>query len=188
MIIGYARTSTVEQDAGLEAQERDLKAAGCERVYAEQVSAAVTKRPQLAEALRFVREGDTLVITKPDRMARSTADLLAIVKELESKKVNLRVLSMGGQTLDTASPTGKLMLTMLGAIATFERDLMLERQKEGIAKAKAERRYKGRAPTARNKAPEIQRLRSEGVRAPEIAERLGISERSVFRVLGATAP
>ncbi|RYF61461.1 MAG: recombinase family protein, partial [Comamonadaceae bacterium] len=106
-------------------------------------------------ALKFVREGDTLMATKPDRLARSVADLLAIIARLEGKGVSLVVLSMGGQRVDTASPTGRLMLTMLGAVAEFERSLMKERQVEGIAKARAEGRYRGRQPTARRKTDEV---------------------------------
>ena len=90
---------------------------------------------------------------------------------------------MGGHAVDTGTPTGRLMLTMLGAVAEFERALMLERQREGIAKAKAEGRYKGRAPTARRKAEEVRRLRAEGLKATEIAARLGIGRASVYRVL-----
>ena len=142
MLVGYGRTSTVEQEAGLEAQERDLRAAGCDKVFGERVS-SVAKRAQLEAALEFVRQGDTLVVAKLDRLARSVADLLGIVARLEAKGVALRVLAIGGQPLDTGTATGKLMLTMLGAVAEFERALMLERQREGIAKAKAEGRTRG---------------------------------------------
>lgn len=183
MLVGYARTSTVDQEAGLEAQERDLKITGCTKVFSEQVS-SVGRRSRLEAALEFVREGDTLVVTKPDRLARSVADLLAIVARLEAKGVGLKVLSMGGSEVNTGTPTGRLMLTMLGAVAEFERALMLERQREGIAKAKDAGKYKGRAPTARRKADEIQRLRADGVKPTEIAERLGIGRASVYRVLG----
>src|SRR6185312_9208129 len=158
MIVGYARVSTTEQEAGFEAQLRDLKAAGCEEVFSERISAAA-QRPRLADVIQFVRKGDTLIVTKLDRLARSTADLLAIVAKLEAKGVGLIVQSMGnGEPLDTRSPTGKLMLTVLGAVAEFERSLMLERQREGIQRAKAEGKYKGQAPTARAKAAEIVRL------------------------------
>jgi DNA invertase Pin-like site-specific DNA recombinase len=183
VLVGYARTSTVDQEAGLAAQERDLKAAGCERVFSERVS-SVAHRDRLESALDFVREGDVLVVAKPDRLARSTADLLAIVSRLEAKEVGLVVLSMGGQQVDTRTATGKLMLTVLAAIAAFERDLMLERQREGIAKAKAEGKYQGRAPTAQRQAEEARRLRAEGMHPLDIAERLGISRASVYRVLG----
>jgi DNA invertase Pin-like site-specific DNA recombinase len=99
-MIGYARTSTVEQDAGLEAQVRDLTTLGCVRLFSERVS-SVAKRDQLEAAISYVREGDTLVVTKPDRLARSVADLLAIIARLDAKGVALRVLSMGGQDVDT---------------------------------------------------------------------------------------
>ncbi len=192
MIVGYARTSTAEQEAGLEAQHRDLAAAGCEKVFAERVS-SVAKRDQLAAALDFTRDGDTLVVTKPDRLARSVADLLAIVAKLDGKGVALRILSMGGTALDTRNPTSKLMLTMLGAVAEFERALMLERQREGIAKAKDEGKYRGRVPTAQRQAAEVRKLKAEGVKPTAIAARLGIGRASVYRILGdageaATAP
>lgn len=182
MQIGYARTSTVEQEAGLEGQLRDLQAAGCEEVFSERVS-SVAKREKLAEALRFARKGDVLVVSKPDRLARSVADLLTIVGTLEAKGVALRVLSMGGSEVDTRNPTGKLMLTMLGAFAEFERALMLERQREGIAKAKDAGKFKGRAPTARRLAGTIAQLHREGVKPTEIAQRLGVSRSSVFAML-----
>ena len=183
MIVGYARTSTVEQEAGLEAQERDLLGIGCERVFAERVS-SVAKRAQMEAALDFVRKGDTLAVTKLDRLARSVADLLAIVARLDAKGVALRVLSMGGQPVDTGTATGKLMLTMLGAVAEFERALMLERQREGIAKAKSEGRYKGRVPTAQRQADAVLKLKAEGVKPTEIAQRLGMGRASVYRILG----
>lgn len=187
MLIGYARTSTVEQEAGLEAQARDLAAAGCERTFSERVS-SIGARAQLEAALSFARQGDTLVVTKPDRLARSVADLLGIIARMETKGVALRVLSMGGSEVDTNTPTGRLMLTMLGAVAEFERSLMLERQREGIAKAKAEGRYQGRAPTAQRQGEEVRRLKAEGVRPVEIARQLGIGRASVYRILGEQAP
>src|SRR4051794_21212288 len=105
MLVGYARTSTTDQEAGLEAQERDLIAAGAAKLFAERVSSAA-KRLRLDAALDFVREGDTIAVTKPDRLARSVSDLLAIVAQLEAKGVALRVLSMGGSEVDTGTPTG----------------------------------------------------------------------------------
>lgn len=184
MLVGYGRTSTTDQDAGLEAQQRDLRAAGCEKLFMEQVS-SVAKRRQLDALLEFVREGDTLVVTKLDRLARSVADLLNIVARLETKKVSLRVLSMSGsQPLDTSTAVGKLMLAVIGAVGQFEREMMLERQREGIAKARLEGRYRGRAPTARRQAAEIIRMKADGVRPTEIASKLGIGRASVYRVLG----
>jgi DNA invertase Pin-like site-specific DNA recombinase len=184
MIVGYARTSSAAQMAGLEAQIRDLQAAGCTKIFSEQVS-SVAERQQLEAALDFVREGDQYVCTKLDRLARSVSDLLAIVARLEQKNVGLRILSISGnQTLDTRSSTGKLVLSVLAAVSCVEREGMLERQREGIAKAKREGRYNGRAPTARRQAADIIRLKSEGVRPAEIARKLGIGRASVYRVLG----
>jgi DNA invertase Pin-like site-specific DNA recombinase len=183
MLIGYARTSTTEQVAGLEAQQRELTQAGCEKLFVEQLSSVATKRPQLDIALEFAREGDEFVVAKPDRLARSLEDLLAIERRLRTKGVSLSVLSMG---LNTGDATGRLLLQVMGAIAEFERTLMLERQREGVAKAKAEGKYKGRAPTAQVKAAEVVRLRGDGVKPTEIAKRLSIGRASVYRILSGT--
>ena len=180
-IIGYARTSTADQKAGLEAQLRDLQEAGCTKVFKEEVSSVdKSNRKELDRALDYVREGDTFVVTKLDRLARSVADLVTITDTLKHKGVALRILALN---LDTGTPTGELMLNMLGSIAQFERELMLERQREGIAKAKAEGKYKGRAPTAKRKAADVLRLKGEGKTVPEIVDALNISRASVFRIL-----
>jgi DNA invertase Pin-like site-specific DNA recombinase len=150
---------------------------------AQQVS-SVGERRQLEAALDYVREGDQFAVTKLDRLARSVGDLLAIVARLEAKGVSLRVLSMSGaQSLDTSTATGRPMLAVIGAVGQAERESMLERQREGIAKAKRDGRYKGRVPTARRQAAEVIRLRRAGFRPPEIASRLGIGRASVNRVL-----
>jgi DNA invertase Pin-like site-specific DNA recombinase len=181
MIIGYARTSTFDQTAGLEAQKSALAAAGVEKTFEETVS-SVDKdaRKQLTTAMDFAREGDVFVVTKLDRLARSMAHLLQIVETLEGKGVTLRILD---QNIDTGTPSGRLMLNLLGSIAQFEREVMLERQREGIAKAKAEGRYKGRKPTARSQGEEVRRLVAEGVPPTEVAKRLGIGRSSVYRAL-----
>ncbi|RAI37109.1 recombinase family protein [Rhodoplanes serenus] len=182
MLIGYARTSTTEQEAGLDAQLRDLTAAGCERLFSERVS-SVAPRAQLEAALGFVREGDTLVVTKLDRLARSVAKAWEIVERLEEKGTGLRILSLDGDTIDTRSATGKLILTIFAGFAQFEREMMLERQREGIAKAKAEGLYRGRKPTARAKAEEARRLHAAGKTVTEVAKALGIGRASVYRAL-----
>jgi DNA invertase Pin-like site-specific DNA recombinase len=181
MIVGYARTSTVEQEAGLEAQHRDLQAVGCERIFSEQVS-SVGKRAQLEEAISYVRQGDALVVTRLDRLARSVGHLGELVARLEAKDVSLRILAMG---VDTATPTGRLMVNLLGSIAQFEREVMLERQLEGIAKAKADGKYKGRKPTARARSAEIIELDLAGMTREAIAEKLGVGVASVYRMLRA---
>src|SRR4051812_4831284 len=130
MLVGYARTSTIDQAAGLAAQKRDLVDAGCEKILAEH-SSSVGDPDQLAKALEFVRKGDTLVATKVDRLARSTRHLWEIVEKLEARGVGLRVLNLGGETVDTKSATGRLILTIFAGFAQFEREMMLERQREG---------------------------------------------------------
>ena len=179
MLIGYARTSTLEQQAGLEAQRESLMAIGCERLWEEQTS-SVGLRAALRAALDYAREGDTIVVTKLDRLARSVRHLGEIVEELEAKNVGLRILNLG---LDTTNATGKLMLNVLGSVAQFEREMMLERQREGIRKAKEEGKYRGRKPTARLKAQEAQRLLAQGMTKRDIAKEIGVSERSVYRIL-----
>ena len=179
MRFGYPRTSTTDQNAGFEAQVRDLEAIGCEKIYQEQVSSVGT-RDELAVALDFVREGDTLVVTKLDRLARSTRHLNDIVDCLLEKGSHLQILDLG---IDNATPTGELVLTVIGGIAQFERQMMLERQREGIAKAKAAGKYKGRKPTARAKTQEVLELRSKGIKAAAIARELGIGQASVYRIL-----
>lgn len=182
MLVGYARTSTVEQHAGFLAQRRDLCATGCTKVFAEQVS-SVGHRDQLDAALEFLREGDTLVVCKLDRLARSTSHLLAIVELLDRKSVALRILDFGGSAVDTASPSGRLMLTMFAAMGQFEREMMLERQREGIAVAKAAGKYRGRAATARAQSAQVIALKTQGKGATEIATTLGIGRASVYRIL-----
>jgi DNA invertase Pin-like site-specific DNA recombinase len=184
MQVGYARTSTLDQTAGFEAQLTELAQAGCEKVFREQVS-SVAPRAQLEAALEFIREGDVLVICKLDRLARSTQHLLEIVDRVKRKGAHLNILNLG---MDTSTATGKLLLTVIGAIGQFEREMMLERQREGIAKAKTEGKYKGRAPTARAKAEQARALRAEGIGATEIAKRLNMGRASVYRVLTPTGP
>lgn len=182
MLIGYARTSTAEQVAGLEAQEAQLATTGCNKVFVEQAS-SVARRDGLTAALDYVRDGDTLVVTRLDRLARSTADLLGIVVTLEDKEVALRILDFGGSEVDTRSPTGRMLLTMFAAVAEFERAIMLERQRVGVAGARAEGKYNGCAPTARRKCGRVLALDAEGLGASAIAAEVGISRALVDRLL-----
>jgi DNA invertase Pin-like site-specific DNA recombinase len=179
MNVGYARTSTTDQEAGFEAQLRDLDAIGCEKVFREQVS-SVARRDQLEAAIDYLRGGDTLVVTKLDRLARSTRHLGEIMETLTDKSAHLKIMDLG---IDTGTATGELVVNLIGAIAQFERKMMLERQREGIAKAKSEGKYKGRKPTAKAKSDEVLRLKSEGVSATQIAKELGIGRASVYRIL-----
>ena len=183
-IIGFARTSTIDQKAGLESQIEELQGAGCTRIFSEQTSAVDRCRPQLEAALDWVRAGDVFVVTKPDRLARNVIDLLSIIERLRAKEVTVRILSMH---LCTASATSMLVLSVLGCVAQWERDEMLQRQRVGIAKARAAGKYKGRVPTARIKTPEVLRLKSEGRTVAEIAQETGISRASIYRAFAEAA-
>jgi DNA invertase Pin-like site-specific DNA recombinase len=181
MLIGYARTSTIDQKSGLDTQLDELQKIGCDKIFEEQVSSVdIEARTQLAATLEFIREGDTLVVTRLDRLARSVSHLMHILDDLTAKSAHLRILGLG---IDTAGPTGKLILTVLGGMAEFERGIMLERQREGIAKAKAAGKYKGRKPTARAKSKEVMELHGAGTGPSEIARQLGIGRASVYRII-----
>lgn len=151
-------------------------------MFSEQVS-SVAQRSELENAMKFVRSKDTLVITKLDRLARSTQHLLKIVDELKEKGVGLRILDFGGAAVDTHSPSGKLTLTMFAAMAQFEREMMLERQREGIAKAKAEGKYKGRRPVPEEKIAQVRTFKAEGMKPAEIARRTSLGRSTVYRLL-----
>lgn len=179
-VVAYARTSTLEQRAGLEAQIAQLEAAGATKVFFEHVSSVSTVRPRLAEALAYVREHDTFIVTSADRLARNTIDLLGIVDGLTKRGVTVRILSMD---LDTSTPTGRLLLSLVASISEAERAWMLERQRHGIAKAKSEGKYKGRVATAQAQASSVRALRASGVAVAEIVRQTGISRASVYRIL-----
>jgi DNA invertase Pin-like site-specific DNA recombinase len=174
---GYARVSTTDQD--LTTQVEKLKAAGCTVVREEKVSGTRREgRTKLDTLLTFLRSGDTLMVTKVDRLARSVGDLQDIVKALRAKSVALKVTD---QPIDTSTAAGKAFLDMLGVFAEFETSLRRERQMEGIAKAKAKGVYRGRKPVI--SADQVKRLRGEGLGGSEIARRLGIGRASVYRLL-----
>jgi DNA invertase Pin-like site-specific DNA recombinase len=184
MIIGYARTSTLDQTNGLDAQIQDLTSAGCTKIFSEQVSSVdMEHRTQLDKALDYIREGDSdvLVVTKLDRFARSLDTAIALEKRIAAKGASLKILAMG---IDTATPTGRLMFNVLGSVAQFEREIMLERQREGISRAKALGKFRGRKPTVRLQSAEIHRLKTqEHLSNAEIARRLNVHRSNVGRVL-----
>ena len=183
MIVGYARTSTVDQTYGLEAQVDELQAYGVDEVYHEQVSAVDSDRTDLRAAIRSLRTGDKLVVTKLDRLARSVRHLGELLETLENRGAGLVVLSMGGTSVDTTTATGKMILTMLGAVAEFERDLRKGRQKAGNAKAKEQGKYKGRKATALAQTDKVLALKAAGVPRQQIQEQLGISRASYYRIV-----
>lgn len=189
MLVGYARVSSAGQS--LEIQRDELIAAGCEKLFEEKRSGkAANNRPELQDALRFVREGDTLIVTRLDRLARSVLDLRNIIgprpgdpndDSLAARRVGFRCLQ---QPLDTTGSMGKLMLNILAAFAEFENDLRRDRQQEGIEKAKAKGTYKGRTPTL--DAAAIRARLAAGERPVDIARDLNIARSSVYRLAAPT--
>ena len=177
-IYGYARVSTEDQDLSI--QREALKAAGCEIIREEKISGTSRQgREELETLMQFLREGDTLVVTRLDRLARSMDDLSEIVRELQAKGAALKATE---QPVDTSSAAGKAFFQMLGVFAEFETNLRRERQMEGIAKANAAGVYKGRRPSI--DVDEVRRLRDvEGMGATQLARKLGIARTSVYRVL-----
>lgn len=181
MLIGYARTSTQDQKYSLEAQVEELKAAGCERLYQEEVSSVDSKREELKDALDYIREGDVLVVKKLDRLARSVADTVKIQEQLAAKNAGLKILDL---KIDTTTPEGRLSFNLFASIAQFEREVMLERQKVGIAKAKADGKYKGRKPTAtevKNKI--LEKAHTTKLTRQQIADEVGCGIATVYRIL-----
>ncbi len=175
--IGYARVSSEDQDCSL--QEEALKAAGATVVRSERKSGTSTEgRTELATVIDFLRVGDTLLVTRIDRLARSLLDLESIVAQLRDKGAHLKATE---QPVDTASPAGRAFLQMLGVFAEFETAIRRERQMEGIAKAKARGVYKGRRPSV--PVEKVREMRAEGVGASAIAQKLGIARSSVYEAL-----
>ncbi|MGV1871004.1 recombinase family protein [Agrobacterium rosae] len=181
MKIGYARVSSSGQNET--AQVDILTRHGVDEVFVDKASGTTREgRTKLAEAIRFARKGDALVVTRLDRLARSVPDLHAISQELQAKGVDLIATE---QNIDTTTPTGRLMFNMLGAIAEFETDLRKERQLEGIAKAKEEGRYKGRPSTVDGDA--IRSALAAGDKPMAIAKRFSVARSTVYRMMGETA-
>ncbi len=178
--IGYARVSSYGQS--LDVQLEKLR--DCDRIFQEKQSARSTEsRTQLALCLDYVRDGDVLVITKLDRLARSTRDLLNILNRLDQKQVKLHVID---QQIDTSTPAGMLLVTMLGAIAAFENDLRKERQSDGIALARRRGVKFGRKSVLNDEQIlEMRQKRSEGVKIVDLMRVYGVSKASVYRSLGA---
>lgn len=178
VLIGYARVSSTDQD--LTVQHEALTAAGCERIFSEKKSGRTAdNREALIEAIEFARTGDTILVTRLDRWARSTQDLHNLLAKLDKKGVGFRCLAQTG--VDTTTSTGKLTLAILGAVAAFEADLRAERQAEGIAKAKIAGKYRGRSRSA--DYTQIKKLHGQGIAPTEIAKLLGVGRTTVYRAM-----
>ena len=179
-LVGYARVSSVGQR--LDVQVDKLK--HCDKLFQEHTSGVTEKRPRLADCLDYVREGDTLVVTRLDRLARSTWHLCQIAETLARKQVHLHVLD---QHLDTSDATGRLLFHMLGAIAQFETELRAERQREGIQKAQERGIHFGRRKKLTPaQMHELQHRRAQGVQIKTLMHDYGLSKVSVYRYLWAT--
>ena len=179
MVVGYVRVSTVEQNEGRQLVTMDKY--NVEKVFTEKVSAKDTKRPQLQAMIDFVREGDTIVIHDFSRLARSTKDLLELVELFNSKGVKL---ISNKENIDSSTPTGKLMLTMIGAINEFERANLLERQREGIALAKKEGKYKGRKEVKVNNFEyHYNRYLTRQVNKSQLAKELEVSRPTLDKLI-----
>ena len=178
-IYGYARVSSDDQD--LTVQREALKAAGCEVIREEKVSGGSREgRKELETLLAFLRPGDTLIVTKLDRLARSTLDMLTLITDLGKRGIGVR--SLAERDIDTTTAAGKLMLTVFAAVAQFERERIKERQAEGIKRAKENGVYKGGKP--RIDRAEVARLKAEGLNPTQIAGKLDINRVTVYRILG----
>lgn len=179
MNIAYVRVSTIEQNEGR--QLESLKKYNIDKWYTEKISAKDTKRPQLQEMLEYAREGDTIYIHDFSRLARSTSDLLQIVETLGKKGINL---VSNKENIDSSTSTGKLMLTMIGAINEFERSNLLERQKEGIAIAKAKGKFKGRKAV---EIPDFEKYycqyQNRELNKTQLAEKLGVSRPTLDKLI-----
>ncbi len=176
--IGYCRVSTIEQN--MTAQLKLLHKAGCQEIFEEKISGSHIDRPELRKLLDYIRKGDTVIVTKLDRLARSTKDLLGLAEEIKKKGADFEVLNIN---LDTKSPTGQLMLTMLAAIAEFERGIMLERQREGIAIARKEGKYKGRKPIEETKLRQVKILVNEGMSVSKAVTEVGVARRTYYKAI-----
>lgn len=178
-LIGYARVSSAGQK--LDIQLEKLEEQGCDRIYQEKERGTTTLRSQLIACLDYVRDGDTLIVTKLDRLARSTLDLCSIAKRLEDKGVVLKVID---QNIDTSGSTGRLLFNMLSSIAQFETEIRKERQMDGIQKAKEQGVSFGRLKTLTDEqAVELRRKRQEGVLIKDLMRDYRLSKKTIYNYL-----
>ena len=180
MLIGYARVSKKDQDLAL--QQDALKSTGCERIYIEKASGAQRERPELNAALAYLRPGDTLVVWKLDRLARSIKQLIGTVEDLESKGIGFKSLT---ESIDTTSPGGKLIFHIFASLAEFERSIIQERTIAGLEAARARGRIGGRPKRLNDKDIEVAKLllADQDIPVLEIAKRLGVSKSTLYRYL-----
>lgn len=179
MRIGYSRISTSEQAESLENQEQNLLAHGCKRSFTDVASGAKSKRPGLTAAIDYAREGDTIVVTRLDRLGRTTLDTLRTVQALDERGIRVEALDVN---LDTTTPAGRLVLNVIASLAQWERDLLIERTKEGLAHARAQGRTGGRPSIPEDKRKAVLAALSSGMSQKQVAEAFGISRSSIYRI------
>lgn len=173
------RVSTLDQN--LERQEMQLKEAGCERIFFEKVTGTKRNRPELNNMLEYLRESDTVIITDLTRLSRSTKDLIEIIELIAQKRADLK--SLKEAWIDTTTPTGKLMFTIMAGLAQFERDLISERTKEGLAVARNNGKHLGRPSVDPDKIEYATYLLSQGTTMQDVADKVGVSRMTLYRKL-----
>lgn len=180
MILGYARVSTKDQN--IDGQQDALTSVGAERIFADTITGTARSRPELDRLLSELRNGDVVVVTKYDRLARSLKDLLEIVEQIQAKGAGFRSL---GEDIDTTTPAGRLIFHVFASIAQFERERIVERTKEGLAAARKRGRVGGRPPAlSPAQKTEAKRMRDEEHRPiPEIADLFKVSDKTIRRVV-----
>ncbi len=179
MRIGYARVSTQDQHESLAAQKKLLQDYGCARIYTDIASGAQAARPSLSEAIDYVREGDSVVVTRLDRLGRTTLDTLRTIQELDERGIRVEALDV---SLDTATPAGKLVLNVIASLAQWERDLLIERTQEGLAHARSQGRVGGRPRIPEEKRQAVLAALESGLSQKQVVAAFGISRSSVARI------
>lgn len=180
MLVGYARVSTTYQQESLDAQKKALTEYGCEKIYTDLISGAKTARPGLTAALDYAREGDSIVVTRLDRLGRSTVDVLHTVQDLSNRGISIEALDT---KLDTQTPAGKLVVSVLASMAEFERNLIVERTKEGLAHSRAQGRIGGRPPRldVTQQQAALAAIAS-GMSESQVAQTFGVSRSTITRL------
>lgn len=181
MIVGYARVSTTEQN--IERQDVALEQLGCEKIYIDKITGTTLDRPEFNKMMDYVREGDTLIVSEYNRLSRSTMDLLNTVNNLANKGVIVKSMK---ENLDTSTPQGRFMLTIFAGLAEFERELMKQRQAEGIERAKLAGKYKGRKPKDYDKDvldAVLYGLANNSMTVTEASKKLGVTRATVYNLL-----
>ncbi|WP_237236705.1 recombinase family protein [Rothia nasimurium] len=180
MRIGYARVSTQNQQESLIIQKKSLENFGCEKIYTDQISGAQSERPGLKAALAYARENDSIVVTRLDRLGRSTVDILRTVQELDSRGITIEALDT---KLDTRTPAGRLVLSVLASMAEFERNLIVERTREGLAHARSQGRVGGRRPKLdKTQQQAVLAAIESGLSESQVAQSFGVSRSTITRI------